>query len=101
MLFDKKRIDKQIELLHSCADNYECELELVNAITGESMKPEPEAIKAGFMAGLKAAQAIVNGDTDDAAGTHGQMIAAMEYAAKCWLAERLRDCADEDGVDNG
>lgn len=77
------------------------EVKLVNGETGETVEPDPTAIKAGLIAGVMAAKSIVAVNSmpesgDDYLAVVSEMVGK---AAKIYLAEHLS--ARADGVDNG
>lgn len=101
MFVTKKKVETALSELTALADACECRLELVNAVTHEAAVPEPDAIKAGFIAGVVTAAAIALGDAKgESAKT--TLVAGMKLAGKVYLEEYLgRQAAEADGVDNG
>lgn len=101
MFINAKNVEAELEKLTSLADACEYRLELVNAETHETQVPEPDAIKAGFIAGIVTAGAIALGDAKGET-TRTQLIAGIKLAGNVYLEEFLaHQCAECDGVDNG
>lgn len=96
-MFGKSKVIEELKQLHDFAYDCECALELVNSETHESIKPDPAAIKAGFIAGIVAACAIVTGDLRAVGGLKSQMFVGMKIASKVYLEETLAR-GEESGV---
>lgn len=103
MFCKNKELEKalcSLAALHAFAEDCECCLELVNGETHESIKPDPTAIKAGFIAGIVAAASIVRG-----ANLHEALPervgAAMCVAGKVYLEETLARGEESDVVQHG
>lgn len=99
MFGKSKELEKalcNLAALHAFAYDCECRLELVNGDTHESIKPDPAAIKAGFIAGLVAAASIVRGANPHEALPE-RVGAAMYIAGKVYLEETL-PCGEESDV---
>lgn len=99
-MFDKSKVIEELQQLHGFAYDCECCLELVNGETHESMKPDPAAIKAGFIAGIVAAASIVRG-TNQHEALPEQVGAAMCVAGKVYLEETLERGEESDVVQHG
>lgn len=99
-MFCKSKVIEELQQLHGFAYDCECHLELVNGETHESMKPDPAAIKAGFIAGIVAAASIVNG-TNPHKALSEQVGAAMVVAGKVYLEETLGRGEESDVVQHG
>lgn len=99
MFGKNKELEKALDnlaALHAFAKDCECCLELVNGETHESVKPDPAAIKAGFIAGIVAAASIVRG-TNPHEVLPERVGAAMFVAGKTYLEETL-PCGEESDV---
>lgn len=99
-MFGKNKVIEELQQLHGFAYDCECALELVNGETHESMKPDPAAIKAGFIAGIVAAASIVRG-TNPHEALPEQVGAAMCVAGKVYLEETLTRGEESDVVQHG
>lgn len=99
-MFEKSKVIEELAQLHGFAYDCECALELVNGETHESMKPDPAAIKAGFIAGIVAAASIVRG-TNPHEALPEQVGAAMCVAGKVYLEETLTRGEESDVVQHG
>jgi len=99
-MFGKSKVIEELAQLHGFACDCECALELVNGETHESMKPDPAAIKAGFIAGIIAAASIVKG-TNPHEALPEQVGAAMYVAGKVYLEETLARGEESDVVQHG
>ena len=99
-MFGKNKVIEELAQLHGFAYDCECALELVNGETHESMKPDPAAIKAGFIAGIVAAASIVRG-TNPHEALPEQVGAAMCVAGKVYLEETLARGEESDVVQHG
>jgi ammonia channel protein AmtB len=99
-MFGKSKVIEELQQLHGFAYDCECCLELVNGETHESMKPDPAAIKAGFIAGIVAATSIVRG-TNPHEALPEQVGAAMCVAGKVYLEETLARGEESDVVQHG
>lgn len=99
-MFGKNKVIEELQQLHGFAYDCECCLELVNGETHESMKPDPAAIKAGFIAGIVAATSIVGG-TNPHEALPEQVGAAMCVAGKVYLEETLARGEESDVVQHG
>lgn len=99
-MFGKNKVIEELQRLHGFAYECECCLELVNGETHESMKPDPAAIKAGFIAGIVAAASIVRG-TNPHEALPEQVGAAMCVAGKVYLEETLARGEESDVVQHG
>lgn len=99
-MFGKSKVIEELAQLHGFAYGCECALELVNGETHESMKPDPAAIKAGFIAGIVAAASIVSG-TNPHEALPEQVGAAMCVAGKVYLEETLARGEESDVVQHG
>lgn len=103
MFGKNKELEKALDnlaALHAFAKDCECCLELVNGETHESVKPDPAAIKAGFIAGIVAAASIVRG-TNPHEALPEQVGAAMCVAGKVYLEETLERGEESDVVQHG
>lgn len=101
MFVKTKEVKAKLDSLTAMADAFGYELKLVNWLTHEVKVPEPDAIKAGFIAGLVTAGAIALGDIKNEP-TQATLIAGMKIAGKVYLEEFLaREHPESDGVDNG
>lgn len=101
MFINSGKVEAELDALLALAEACECRLELVNAITHETTMPEPDAIKAGFIAGVTAAGAIATGATKGVSA-YARLMAALSMAGKVYLEEHLgRKAAETDGVENG
>lgn len=101
MFVKTKEVKAKLDSLTAMADAFGYELKLVNGLTHEVKVPEPDAIKAGFIAGLVTAGAIALGDIKNEP-TQATLIAGMKIAGKVYLEEFLaREHPESDGVDNG
>lgn len=60
-----EEIARRIEVLFDFADDVECTIELRNMGTGETIKPDVKAVKAGLLAGLAAASVIADDVIND------------------------------------
>lgn len=99
-MFGKSKVIEELAQLRGFAYDCECALELVNGETHESMKPDPAAIKAGFIAGIVAAASIVRG-TNPHEALPEQVGAAMCVAGKVYLEETLARGEESDVVQHG
>ena len=99
-MFGKNKVIEELQQLHGFAYDCECALELVNGETHESMKPDPAAIKAGFIAGIVAAASIVRG-TNPHEALPEQVGDAMCVAGKVYLEETLARGEESDVVQHG
>ena len=99
-MFGKSKVIEELAQLHGFAYDCECALELVNGETHESMKPDPAAIKAGFIAGIVAAASIVR-CTNPHEALPEQVGAAMCVAGKVYLEETLARGEESDVVQHG
>lgn len=78
-----------------------CEIKLINGATGETLEPDPLAVKAGIMAGVAAGITIMPSEQmpeskDDYLSMVGKIVGK---AAQIYLADHLK--AEAGGVDNG
>lgn len=99
-MFDKNKVIEELQQLHGFSYDCECCLELVNGETHESVKPDPAAIKAGFIAGIVAAASIVRGANPHEALPE-RVGAAMYIAGKVYLEETLARGEESDVVQHG
>lgn len=60
-----EEIAHRIAVLFDFADDAECTIELRNMGTGETIKPDVKAVKAGLLAGLAAASVIADDVMND------------------------------------
>lgn len=93
-----------VAAINALIDHVACvvpSITLTNSETGETMNPDPVAIKAGAIAGLNAARSMLEAEVpqDCEIDTRSVLGEVMIQASKIYLQMTLE--AEADGVDNG